>query len=63
MAQAIGDLTERIYERFLQKLRGDGEIPASLIDEIEKLKGDNELTSSEAISRAYENWEGSHAKD
>ncbi len=63
MAQAIDDFTEKIYKKFLKRLRGDEEIPTSLVDEIEKLKGNNELTSSEAISRAYENWEGSHAKD
>jgi len=63
MAQAIDDFTEKIYKRFLGKLRGDEEIPASLIDEIEKLKGNGELASSEAISRAYENWEGSHAEN
>ena len=63
MAQAINDFTEKIYKRFLGKLRGDEEIPASLIDEIEKLKGNGELASAEAISRAYENWEGSHAEN
>jgi len=63
MAQVINDFTQEIYKRFLERLRGDVEIPASLIDEIEKLMGSSELTSSEAISRAYENWEGSHAEN
>jgi hypothetical protein len=63
MAQAIDDLTEKIYKKFLEKLRGDEEIPASLIDEIEKSMSSSELTSSEAISRAYENWEGNHAEN
>lgn len=63
MAQAINDFTQKIYKRFLEKLRGDEEIPASLIDEIEKLKGNNELVSSEAIFGAYEKWEESHAEN
>ena len=63
MSQAMGEFTEKIYKRFLGKLRGDEEIPASLIDEIEKLMRSSELTSSEAIPRAYENWEGSHAEN
>jgi len=63
MPQAMGEFTEKIYERFLEKLRGDEEIPPSLIAEIERLKGNNELASSATISRGYENWEGSHAED
>jgi hypothetical protein len=63
MAQAINDFTQEIYKRFLGKLRGDEEIPASLIDEIEKLKGNNELVSSEAICRACEKCEESHAQN
>lgn len=63
MAQAINDFTQKIYKRFLEKLRGDEEIPASLIDEIKKLMGNDELASSEAIFRAYENWEGGHAEN
>lgn len=63
MAQAINEFTGKIYNRFLEKLRGDAEIPDPLIDEIEKLMSSSELTSSEAISRAYENWEGTHAEN
>jgi len=63
MSQAMGEFTEKIYKRFLGKLRGDEEIPTSLIDEIEKLMSSSELTSSEAILRAYENCEGNHAEN
>lgn len=63
MSQVTGDFTERIYKRFLEKLRGDEEIPPSLIDEIERLMGNDELASSAAIFRAYEDWEGNHAED
>jgi len=63
MAQAINEFTEKIYKRFLENLRGDEEIPDSLINEIEKLADNGQLTNSEAIFKAYEDWEGSHAKD
>lgn len=63
MPQAINEFTERIYKKFLEKLQSDGKIPASLIDEIEKLMDNDELTNPEAILRAYESQEVSHAKD
>lgn len=63
MSQVTGDFTKRICERFLEKLRDDGEIPPSLIDEIERLMDNKELASSAAIFRAYEDWEANHAED
>lgn len=63
MTKAISQFTEKIYKKFMEKLRNDENIPDSLIDEIEKLLKNGELTSSEAISKAYENCERSHVKN
>ena len=61
MSQGMGGFTERIYKKFLEKLQGDEEIPTLLIDKVEKLLADGQLTDSEAILE--ERQEENYAKD
>ena len=63
MSQGMGGFTERIYKKFLEKLQGDEEIPTPLINKVEKLFADGQLTDSEAILEAYEKQEENYAKD
>lgn len=63
MPQVVNEFTERIYKRFLEKLRDDEGIPDSLIDELEGLVDNGQLTESEAIFKAYEDRGESHVKD